>query len=81
MRMTADRKRQEQRRKNDNVRHVTQDTEPRLQELDTGSPVHLPEHDVDRAQHRGGVREHVALHHEVHRLEVAEKPVGRILQR
>src|SRR3546814_7473088 len=33
----------------------------------------LPEHDVDRADDRGRIREHVALAHEIHRLEVAER--------
>ena len=41
-------------------------------ELADVSPVALPEHDVDRAEDGGGVGEHVALHHEVHRLQVAE---------
>src|SRR5438445_7329885 len=48
-------------------------TEPRITDAIVAcSPVHLPEHDVDRAQHCGRVGEHVALHHEVHRLEVRE---------
>src|SRR3546814_20172420 len=37
------------------------------------SPVALPEHDVDRADDRGGVGEHVALRHPVHRLQVRKR--------
>src|SRR3546814_7967200 len=37
------------------------------------SPVALPEHDVDRADDRGGVGEHVALRHHVHRLQVRKR--------
>src|SRR5688572_5177112 len=46
--------------------------DPRLRRETAGgaSPVDLPEYDVDRAQHRGGVGEHVALHHEIHRLQM-----------
>src|SRR3954449_132045 len=36
------------------------------------SPVHLPEHDVERADHGGDVGEHVATAEEIHRLEVGE---------
>src|SRR5437762_12337589 len=36
------------------------------------SPVHLAEHDIQRAEDRRHVRQHVAAAHEVHRLEVGE---------
>src|SRR5690606_14753897 len=38
----------------------------------SGSPVALPEHHVDRAEDGGRIGQHVALAHEIHRLEVAE---------
>ena len=37
------------------------------------SPVTFPEHDIHGAEHRRRIREHVALHHEVHRLQMAER--------
>jgi hypothetical protein len=36
------------------------------------SPVDLPEHDVERAEDGGDVGQHVALVHEVHRLQMRE---------
>src|SRR5215467_8152244 len=36
------------------------------------SSIHLPEHDVERAEHGGDVGEHVAFAEEVHRLQMRE---------
>src|SRR3546814_8414316 len=41
------------------------------------SPVTLPEHDIDCGEDRGRVRQHVALRHEIHRLQMAERGGAR----